>query len=416
LLSGGPCARATTRLSLLDNLCLAVIGIAAGSELHLSELRKNPKPVLVMTASITVFTWVFIFAVFSAVGSQVEFLKDLTQAHVFAIASLAATLGVARSPASAIAVLRETEGRGQFCTLVMSVTVVKDVLVVVMFAMNLELVALSGLDFVGKGGAEIGGDGAADQPVAGAGGGGMATLLALLEPIFSVVMTFAVGIGAGVLVGQLLKPASRPVLGRILRPTWILMLAATLFVGSGLVGLEPLLLCVVAGAVAANRQHANGETEREVLHTVVSAVMPGINLVFFTLAGASLHLSSVFNSASFAALIVGTRLAALYIAAWVGCHLAGCPAEHKQVAWMGYVTQAGVALGLARTAVTRFPAWGEDFSAIMVAVIVMNQVLGPPLFRAAIIAVGESSSAGRGVKEGGQGALGGGGGGKEEGV
>eukprot|EP00227_Mantoniella_beaufortii_P005993 CAMPEP_0197607094 /NCGR_PEP_ID=MMETSP1326-20131121/46440_1 /TAXON_ID=1155430 /ORGANISM="Genus nov. species nov., Strain RCC2288" /LENGTH=187 /DNA_ID=CAMNT_0043175119 /DNA_START=136 /DNA_END=696 /DNA_ORIENTATION=- len=127
---------AMARLSVLDSLCLAVIGIAAGSELHLNELRKNPKPVLVMTLSITVFTWVFVFAVFSVVGSQVEFLRGLSQAHVYGIASLAATLGVARSPASAIAVLREMDGRGPFCSLVMSVTVVKDVLVVVMFAIN----------------------------------------------------------------------------------------------------------------------------------------------------------------------------------------------------------------------------------------------------------------------------------------
>jgi len=56
-------------------------------------------------------------------------------------------------------------------------------------------------------------------------------------------------------------------------------------------------VCVVAGAVAANRQHSTGDAEREVLAAVIHAVMPGINLVFFTLAGTALHLSSVFNSA-----------------------------------------------------------------------------------------------------------------------
>ena len=314
---------ATNRLAVLDNLCLAVIGVAAGSELYLSDLRKNPKPALVMTASITVFTWVFIFAAFVVVGKQVEFLSHLSSSHVYAVASLAATLGVARSPASAIAVLREMEGRGPFCSLVMSVTVVKDVLVVVMFAVNLEMVALSGLDFgrtggavsghegggavgaMGEVGVEIGGDGAADHVVSdaaaaaaeGVGGGALTTLIAFLHPIVSVVISFALGIVSGLLIGQLLKPASRPALGRVLRPTWILTLAATLFAGSRAAGLEPLLVCVVAGAVAANRQHATGDAEREVLAAVIHVVMPGINLVFFTLAGTALHLSSVFNSA-----------------------------------------------------------------------------------------------------------------------
>ena len=244
---------------------------------------------------------------------------------------------------------------------------------------------------------EIGGDGAEEHEslsdTAGGGGGGgslLHTIIAFLHPIVSVVISFALGIVAGLLIGQLLKPSSRPALGRILRPTWILILAAILFTGSRVAGLEPLLVCVVAGAVAANRQHLTGEAERDVLAAVIHAVMPGINLVFFTLAGTALHLSSVFNSAYIAFIIVVTRLAALYCAARVGCDLIGSPPEHKNVAWMGYVTQAGVALGLARTAVQRFPVWGQDFSALMVAVIVMNQLVGPPLFRAAIIAVGEN--------------------------
>lgn len=197
-----------------------------------------------------------------------EFLSHLSDAHVYAVASLAATLGVARSPASAIAVLREMEGRGPFCSLVMSVTVVKDVLVVVMFAINLELVALSGLDFGGGGGAgvEIGGDGAKDavgssdaaMDTAGGGHGGggtMNTLMAFMHPIVSVAISTVLGLLSGLLIGQLLKPATRPALNKILRPTWILALAATLFAGSRTAGLEPLLVCVVAGAVAANRQH-----------------------------------------------------------------------------------------------------------------------------------------------------------------
>ena len=53
------------------------------------------------------------------------------------------------------------------------------------------------------------------------------------------------------------------------------------------------------------------------------------------------------------------------------------------------VTQAGVALGLARTVLARFPVWGPDFYALMVATIVLTQAVGPPLFRAAIVAMGE---------------------------
>lgn len=44
-----------------------------------------------------------------------------------------------------IAVLKEVDGRGPFCSLVMAVVVVKDVVVIVAFALNMELIrAVSG--------------------------------------------------------------------------------------------------------------------------------------------------------------------------------------------------------------------------------------------------------------------------------
>jgi len=392
---------ATRRLAGLDNLCLAVIGVAAGSELHLADLRRSPKPTLIMTAAITAFSWAFVFVTFCVVApsSNLDFLDGLSVVHVVAVGSLAATLSVARSPASAIAVLREMEGRGPFCSLVMSVTVVKDVLVVVMFAVNLELVAAARLDFLAVGGGAGSGSGS------GAGGGlgeggvsstAVAALVAFMHPVFSVATSVGLGVIAGFALGQCLKPprlrtlANRPALARAVRCVQTLALSASSFWAAKALGLEPLLLCVVAGALAANRQHVTGEEERERLDSVLRASMPLVNVVFFTLAGCAVHLTSVYKSSVVATLLVGARLLALYHAARIGCDAIGAPESHKNVAWMGYVTQAGVALGLVRTAAARFPQWGDEFGALMVATIVMNQLVGPPMFRAAIVSVGES--------------------------
>ena len=409
---------ATRGLAGLDNLCLALIGVAAGSELHLADLRRSPKPTLVMTASITVFSWVFVFVTFMFVGRGVEFIgPGASTATRCAVASLAATLGVARSPASAIAVLREMEGKGPFCSLVMSVTVVKDVLVVVMFAVNLELVAAAGLDFSQ---AETDGGAQSAQSLTATG-----ALVAFMHPVFSVVTSVGLGVMAGIALGQLLKPprtrtmSTRPNLARAVRCVNSLALSASSFWAAKSLGLEPLLLCVVAGALAVNRQHGTGEEERERLESVLRSAMPFVNVVFFTSAGCAVHLTSVYKSSVVACTIVGARLVALYHAARVGCDAIGAPESHKKVAWMGYVTQvslfftfggtfegifvwairglttcflsqAGVALGLVRTAARRFPQWGDEFGALMVATIVVNQLVGPPMFRAAIVAVGES--------------------------
>ena len=52
--------------------------------------------------------------------------------------------------------------------------------------------------------------------------------------------------------------------------------------------------------------------------------------------------------------------------------------------------QAGVALGLARMVGVRFPTWGPHFQTLAASIIIMNLCVGPPLFRAAIITMGES--------------------------
>eukprot|EP00966_Prymnesium_polylepis_P188538 4368888-Prymnesium_polylepis.1 len=56
---------------------------------------------------------------------------------------------------------------------------------------------------------------------------------------------------------------------------------------------------------------------------------------------------------------------------------------------MAFMTQAGVTLGLAAKVSSDF-AWGADFSTAVVAVVVLNQVVGPPLFKYAIISAGEA--------------------------
>jgi Trk K+ transport system NAD-binding subunit len=57
---------------------------------------------------------------------------------------------------------------------------------------------------------------------------------------------------------------------------------------------------------------------------------------------------------------------------------------------MPYVTQAGVALGLTTLIVAEFPEWGYEFQTVIIAIIVINQLVGPPLFKLAINYVGES--------------------------
>lgn len=93
-----------------------------------------------------------------------------------------------------------------------------------------------------------------------------------------------------------------------------------------------------------------------------------------------------------ALILFGVRLASMVIAGYVGGALGGDPQEFRAINWMPYVTQAGVGLGLAIVIAEKYPVWGPEFATILIGVIVLNQLVGPPLFKWAIQRVGEDHS------------------------
>lgn len=79
--------------------------------------------------------WRFLLMPAMPATSMAELLRPCSCAR------LRRLLIVSTAPDVQIAVLRETEAQGPFCSLVMAVVVVKDVLVFVAFATNLEIVS-----------------------------------------------------------------------------------------------------------------------------------------------------------------------------------------------------------------------------------------------------------------------------------
>ena len=88
------------------------------------------------------------------------------------------------------------------------------------------------------------------------------------------------------------------------------------------------------------------------------------------------------------ALLFTTRTLCIFVGSWLGASLAHQPPEHRGMYWMAFLTQAGVTLGLAQSVSAHFD-WGPDFAASIVAVVVCNQIVGPPLFKRVIRLVGE---------------------------
>ncbi len=149
--------------------------------------------------------------------------------------------------------------------------------------------------------------------------------------------------------------------------------------------LEPLLAAIVASFYVVNYTPFRQDFEE-----YIEEILPVILVLFFTLTGASLSLQTLLAVLGLAVLFFMLRLLGLIAGNTVGVFWSRDPRRYYVAGWMPYVTQAGVAVGLAALVGNTFPDWGKQFETVVIAMIVLNQLVGPPLFKFALEYVHEA--------------------------
>lgn len=364
-------------LGFLNELAVAFIALAAGAELRLHELRDRYGVISRVLVAQTLAVVVAVFLTAVAARSLIPFATPFSATQFAAVALLFGVLAVARSPSSAIAVIRECRARGPFTETALGVTVAMDSVVIILFAL-----ALSACQVVMVPGARL--DTGFALAVAG-------------ELAAGVGMGLVVGFGLAFYVDRVRRELPVVLLGTALLVTELAhglahYLDTALDVG---VHLEPLLICVTAGFTVQNFS-AQGERFAAALDTVNLPVF----VLFFTLAGAGLDLGALRSTWAIALLLVGVRATAMLTGSYLGGRWGGDPPLHNRVSGLAHLTQAGVSLGLALQVAARFPDWGPHFAAVTTGAIALNQIVGPVTMRYAFYRVGEARA---GKRAGGEG-------------
>ncbi len=359
---------AVDKLHFLNEIALAIIAFSAGSELYLNELRSRINSIKWMTIGQLIITFVVSAVVVYFAAEKIPFMNTMAASSKIAVAILFGTIFVARSPSSAIAVINEMRANGPFTKTVMGVTVVKDVLVIILFAICFSIAKafINGEDI------------------------GITFLIILL---LELVASFSIGY----LVGKLLQfPLSLKINHKI-KAGLIVLLGYSVYVFANLVKhaseeiilhgfvLEPLLICIIASFVITNYSKHRIEFSE-----LLEEVSPIIYIIFFTLTGASLSIQTLMSVFWIAIALFFLRLLTMFLGGVFGVVAAKDKKEYTFIAWMPYLTQAGVALGLATLIANEFPVWGHEFETIIIAIIVINQLVGPPLFKWTLNFVKES--------------------------
>ena len=345
---------AAAELSPVSRLAIALIAFLAGAELQWKEVRARGVTILKLMTSELALQFVAVLAVLLVMREMVPFLEGRPWGETAALAALFATMTIIHSPAVTMALLSETRAGGPVARTTLGIVLLADVAVILLFSAAL---------------------GVARATVASPGAASVSAGMLAWELLGALVVGGALG-GIAVLY---LKVVQRELL---LFAVLVALLGAEV---ARILHVETLLTLLVAGFVAENvSPHGT-----ELRHAMERSAAP-VFVVFFALAGAALDLRAVVQLWPLVVPIVLARAGAIWLGVGLGARWARTPAEETRGVWMGLVSQAGVAIGLATVVAEAYPALGSEIRTLFLAVMTINQVVGPVLFRRALDRAGES--------------------------
>jgi Kef-type K+ transport system membrane component KefB len=345
------------QLSPVSDLAIALIAFLAGAELRVREVQERGVLLAkIMTAELGV-AFAGIVTVLIVLHRFLPFLREAPMGEVVAFSVLFASVAVVHSPAVTMALLSESGARGVVARTTLGVVLLADVAVVLLFSGAL---AFARTLAPPSGGAET-----------------VSQLSVLWE------------IGGAILVGVLLGAVVSLYLRFIKRELFIFAILVAFFGAelASLLHVETLLTLLVAGFVAENTGGGEGEQLR---HAMERAGAP-VFVVFFALAGAKIVPSAVIALWPLVIPIVIVRAAGIWFGTQLGARWSGAEPEVARYTWMGLISQAGVAIALSNVVANVYPARGEQLRTLFLAMIAINETLGPILFRLSLLRSGEAT-------------------------
>lgn len=344
-------------LGVLDTLALPLICLTAGSALNPKEIWSAIRPIMgvLFGQIITMFVGMLalVYSLSGVIpGVQIDAFVGLSIPALLSIGGLVAAISLATSDAATIAIVVSTKAKGPMTTNVISVAVLKDIVVVVAFAAMTTL-AMGSLGL--EGGESLG------------------------KSIQLIFFSAVLGIVLGGAIHLYLKYVKEEVL------LFLTALIYTVSFVSDFFHLESALMFIVAGFVAKNWSAYGDELISE-----VERLSAPVFVVFFTLAGAQLHLDVLAKMAVVALLLAGVRALAFFVGVRLGAIVFGADEGTRKYAWMGFVSQAGLAITLAKGMPGTYgPELGGALFSFILGGVAINEVIGPAMLQSALGMAGE---------------------------
>lgn len=338
-------------LEFVKVLGLGLIALVIGGELHFKGLRELGKSVLVITI-------VQVFGAFVVVFFVTRFILGIP----LPICLLLGAMASATAPASPVAVIREYKARGPLTNTLLAVVGLDDAACILLFSLVAVVVEgmLSGVEKLGP-----------------------KTLPEMLIAPFAEV---GGSIFAGALLGLVLVGVFKFIMDR---HQIVVVLIGMALLGSALsqrLELSALLVTMVMGLVVVNLH------EDPHVFAVLEDIELPIFVIFFALAGASLHLDILVANWFVAVIYIVARGIGKVGGAFMGAHMSRAPEVVRKYLGFAMFSKAGVTIGLVLLVQSRFPEIAAPIIAVELAAVAVCELIGPMGTRFALVASGEASA------------------------
>lgn len=337
----------------IEGIAVALIAFTAGGEIRVDWVRREARRVSLITMSELFVVAGGVLSVVLLLRSVLPFMPSDDPKKAFVIAMVFGAIAVANSPTVTIAVIAENQAEGPLTRAVLGVTILKDVCVIVLFAVALTIAKKA----LGEGG---------DDSLA----------LTLTREIAGSV---AAGIGIGVGVSLFLRYVKRDT------PIFLLTVCFAIWQISMAFHLEALLMALAAGFWVENFSRSDGAP---LIKAIEKLSLP-VYALFFAAAGAKVDMSALAVLWPFALLLAATRAICVWAGTHLGTRLAGSGPMVRKYAWLGFISQAGVTLALSTIVARTFPTWGPEVQGVIIAMIAIHEFVGPIGFQWALRRAGE---------------------------
>ncbi len=343
-------------LQFLENLALSFIALTAGGELRFSQVKVYKKSIVYILASQMVIIFFGMTIIFYLIAGYIPFLSGLNRFMVLGFAILFAGISLSTSPSTAIGIITELQSQGKVTNIVLIITVLKAILLILFFPIIITLSKQFYLESVSF------------------------NLSLLTDISLQLLASVLTGIVMGGVIIWYLKKV------KVEMSLFLLGITLAITEVSSLFGLEVLLTSLVTGIVVQNFSR-HGQS----LISGIEIFSLPIYVIFFCFAGAKLHVEILGEALLITFILVLARFLLNYAGNYVGAVLAREDRFIKNYSWMGYIGQAGIALGLGVIIKQNLPdETGEYFLTILISTVVINEMLGPILLKYIFVKSGDA--------------------------